>query len=91
MSRLPADDLQWALQRRLEDVFAKLGEKYGDLTGRIETDIHPKVAFEEVGGLQPAKDSRAMQYARPWATVVSPDTRPASLAAPKAACSARRR
>jgi ATP-dependent 26S proteasome regulatory subunit len=55
MSRLPADDLQWALQRRLEDVFAKLGEKYGDLTGRIETDIHPRVAFEEVGGLKPAK------------------------------------
>ena len=35
------DDLQWALQRRLEDVFAKLGEKFGDLTGRVETEIHP--------------------------------------------------
>jgi ATP-dependent 26S proteasome regulatory subunit len=55
MSRLPADDLQWALQRRLEDVFAKLGEKYGDLTGRVETDIHPSVSFEEVGGLAQAK------------------------------------
>ena len=55
MSRLPADDLQWALQRRLEDVFAKLGEKFGDLTGRVETEIHPNVAFEEVGGLQHAK------------------------------------
>jgi ATP-dependent 26S proteasome regulatory subunit len=55
MSRLPADDLQWALQRRLEDVFAKLGEKFGDLTGRVDTEIHPTVAFEEVGGLQPAK------------------------------------
>ena len=44
MSRLPADDLQWALQRRLEDVFAKLGEKFGDLTGRVETEIHPAVA-----------------------------------------------
>jgi len=55
MSRLPADDLQWALQRRLEDVFAKLGEKFGDLTGRVETDIHPSVSFEEVGGLGPAK------------------------------------
>jgi len=54
MSRLPADDLQWALQRRLEDVFAKLGEKFGDLTGRVETDIHPSVSFEEVGGLGPA-------------------------------------
>ena len=55
MSRLPPDDLQWALQRRLEDVFAKLGEKYGDLTGRVNTDIHPSVTFEEVGGLQHAK------------------------------------
>ena len=55
MSRLPADDLQWALQRRLEDVFAKLGEKFGDLTGRVETEIHPAVSFEEVGGLQQAK------------------------------------
>ena len=55
MSRLPADDLQWALQRRLEDVFAKLGEKFGDLTGRVETEIHPSVTFEEVGGLQQAK------------------------------------
>ena len=56
MSRLPADDLQWALQRRLEDVFAKLGEKFGDLTGRVETEIHPDVSFDEVGGLQAAKD-----------------------------------
>jgi len=55
MSRLPADDLQWALQRRLEDVFAKLGEKFGDLTGRVETEIHPTIAFEDVGGLQQAK------------------------------------
>jgi len=56
MSRLPADDLQWALQRRLEDVFAKLGEKFGDLTGRIETEIHPEVSFDEVGGLKAAKE-----------------------------------
>jgi ATP-dependent 26S proteasome regulatory subunit len=55
MSRLPAEELQWALQRRLEDVFAKLGEKFGDLTGRVETDIHPEVSFDEVGGLGPAK------------------------------------
>jgi ATP-dependent 26S proteasome regulatory subunit len=55
MSRLPAEELQWALQRRLEDVFAKLGEKFGDLTGRVETDIRPDVAFDEVGGLAPAK------------------------------------
>jgi ATP-dependent 26S proteasome regulatory subunit len=48
-------DLQWALQRRLEDVFSKLGEKFGDLTGRVETKIRPNVSFEEVGGLEPAK------------------------------------
>jgi ATP-dependent 26S proteasome regulatory subunit len=49
------DDLQWALQRRLEDVFSKLGEKYGDLTGRIETKIRPEVSFDDVGGLAHAK------------------------------------
>ncbi len=49
------DDLQWALKRRLEDVFAKLGEKYGDLTGRVETTVRPDVSFDEVGGLGPAK------------------------------------
>src|SRR3989475_4113572 len=56
MSKLEADDLRWALQRRVEDVFAKLGEKFGDLTGRVETDIHPDVSFDEVGGLKAAKD-----------------------------------
>jgi proteasome regulatory subunit len=48
------DDLQWALQRRLEDVFAKLGEKYGDLTGRVEMRIRPDVSFDEVGGVPAA-------------------------------------
>jgi ATP-dependent 26S proteasome regulatory subunit len=55
MAPLDTDDLQWALQRRLEDVFAKLGEKYGDLTGRLETKIRPEVSFDEVGGLRQAK------------------------------------
>ena len=50
-----ADDLQWALQRRLEDVLSKLGEKYGDLTGRIETKIRPSVSFDDVGGVAHAK------------------------------------
>jgi ATP-dependent 26S proteasome regulatory subunit len=49
------NDLQWALQRRLEDVFSKLGEKYGDLTGRIETKIRPDASFDDVGGLAHAK------------------------------------
>lgn len=50
-----ANDLQWALQRRLEDVFSKLGEKYGDLTGRIEAKIRPDASFDDVGGLAHAK------------------------------------
>jgi ATP-dependent 26S proteasome regulatory subunit len=50
-----SEDLQWALQRRLEDVFSKLGEKYGDLTGRVEMRIRPDTSFDEVGGLPQAK------------------------------------
>ena len=55
MAKLEDNDLQWALQRRLEDVFTKLGEKFGDLTGRVEMKIRPNVSFDEVGGLQQAK------------------------------------
>ena len=43
-------DQEWALQRRLEDVFAKLGEKFGDLTGRVETKMRSTVTFDDVGG-----------------------------------------
>ena len=46
---------EWALQRRIEDVFVKVGEKYGDLTGRVETKIKSTVTFEDVGGLREAK------------------------------------
>ena len=46
---------EWALQRRLDDVFAKLGEKYGDLTGRVETRIKSTISFDDVGGLRQAK------------------------------------
>ena len=64
MSRLEADDLRWALQRRIEDVFAKLGEKFGDLTGRVETEIRPAVSFDDVGGLAQAKATlRGFAYA----------------------------
>ena len=48
-------DQEWALQRRIEDVFVKLGEKYGDLTGRVETKIKSTVTFDDVGGLREAK------------------------------------
>jgi ATP-dependent 26S proteasome regulatory subunit len=50
MVPLDRDDLQWAIQRRLEDVFAKLGEKFGDLTGRVETALKPNTTFADVGG-----------------------------------------
>ncbi len=64
MSKLEADDLRWALQRRIEDVFAKLGEKFGDLTGRVETDIRPNVSFDDIGGLRAAKTAvRGFAYA----------------------------
>src|SRR5213076_521391 len=53
--REKGNDQEWALQRRLEDVFAKLGEKFGDLTGRVETDIKPSVSFDDIGGLAHAK------------------------------------
>ncbi len=53
-----AEDLegqQWAIQRRIEDVFAKLGEKFGDLTGRVEVKLRPDVSFNQIGGLAEAK------------------------------------
>jgi ATP-dependent 26S proteasome regulatory subunit len=59
-----AENLQWALKRRLEDDFSKLGEKYGDLTGRVETTLRPAVSFDDVGGLQQAKEAlRGFAYA----------------------------
>jgi ATP-dependent 26S proteasome regulatory subunit len=48
---------EWATQRRLDDVFAKLGEKFGDLTGRVEVRLRPGVAFDDVGGLEQAKET----------------------------------
>jgi ATP-dependent 26S proteasome regulatory subunit len=55
MAETERTDQEWALQRRLEDVFVKLGEKYGDLTGRVETRIKSTVTFDDVGGLRQAK------------------------------------
>src|SRR5947208_14118434 len=53
--RQKRDDQEWALQRRLEDVFAKLGEKFGDLTGRVGRKFRPTVTFDDVGGVRQAK------------------------------------
>jgi transitional endoplasmic reticulum ATPase len=57
MNGSDTENLQWALKRRLEDVFSKLGEKYGDLTGRVETVIRPATTFDDVGGLAAAKEA----------------------------------
>jgi ATP-dependent 26S proteasome regulatory subunit len=46
---------QWAIQRRIEDVFAKLGEKFGDLTGRVEVKVKPDTSFDQIGGLRDVK------------------------------------
>jgi len=46
---------QWAIQRRIEDVFAKLGEKFGDLSGRVVVVIKPQTSFENIGGLREPK------------------------------------
>jgi ATP-dependent 26S proteasome regulatory subunit len=46
---------QWAIQRRLEDIFAKVGEKFGDLTGRVDVKVDPEMSFDEIGGLDEAK------------------------------------
>ena len=37
--RATVEEQQWAIQRRLEDIFAKLGEKFGELTGRVEVKV----------------------------------------------------
>jgi proteasome regulatory subunit len=48
---------QWAIQRRIEDVFAKLGEKFGDLSGRVEVNVKPDTSFDRIGGLPEAKSA----------------------------------
>jgi transitional endoplasmic reticulum ATPase len=52
-SALPS--LEWAVQRRLEDLIAKLETKYGDLRGRIELVPRPAVSFDMIGGADAAK------------------------------------
>ena len=53
--RAEPESQEWAVQRRIEDVFAKLGEKFGDLTGRVDVKLRPATSFEQIGGLQDAK------------------------------------
>src|SRR5205823_7946091 len=59
-----SNDHEWALQRRLEDVFAKLGEKFGDLTGRLETQIKPTVTFDDIGRRAQGTRPRSLRLRR---------------------------
>jgi ATP-dependent 26S proteasome regulatory subunit len=52
-SALPS--LEWAVQRRLDDLIAKLEVKFGDLRGRIEVVPRPAVTFDVIGGADHAK------------------------------------
>jgi SpoVK/Ycf46/Vps4 family AAA+-type ATPase len=49
--------LEWTVQRRLDDLIAKLEGKYGDLRGRVEVAPRPEVTFDMIGGAEPAKDA----------------------------------
>jgi len=61
-SALPS--LEWAVQRRLEDLIAKLETKYGDLRGRIELVPRPGVTFDMIGGADAAKGAiSSLSYA----------------------------
>jgi len=55
--RQDLDAPQWAIQRRLEDIFSKLGEKFGDLTGRVGVNTRPDTSFDQIGGLTEAKNT----------------------------------
>ena len=46
---------QWAIQRRLGEIFSKFGEKLGDLTGRLDVSVKPETSFTDIGGLADAK------------------------------------
>ncbi|MGH7318974.1 MAG: AAA family ATPase [Candidatus Rokuibacteriota bacterium] len=49
--------LEWAVQRRLDDLIAKLETKYGDLRGRVEVVPRPGVSFAMIGGADQAKSA----------------------------------
>src|SRR5262245_47804216 len=49
------DSQQWAIQRRIDDVFTKLGEKYGNLTGRVAGQMEAEATFAEIGRVREAQ------------------------------------
>jgi ATP-dependent 26S proteasome regulatory subunit len=50
-----ADGQQWAIQRRIGEIFSKLGEKLAELTGRVDVQVKPGTSFDDIGGLAEAK------------------------------------
>jgi len=46
---------QWAIQRRLGEIFAKFGEKQADLTGRLDVAVNADTTFSDIAGLAEAK------------------------------------
>ncbi|MGH7350350.1 MAG: AAA family ATPase, partial [Candidatus Rokuibacteriota bacterium] len=50
-----AEGQQWAIERRLGEIFSKLGEKLADPTGRVEVKVKPETSFTDIGGLAEAK------------------------------------
>jgi len=50
-----ADGQQWAIQRRIGEIFSKLGEKLAELTGRVDVQVKPETSFDDIGGLAEAK------------------------------------
>jgi ATP-dependent 26S proteasome regulatory subunit len=52
---LPA--VEWAVQRRLDDLIGKLEQRFGDLRGRVEVVPRPGVTFAMIGGADGAKSS----------------------------------
>ena len=50
-----ADGQQWAIQRRIGEIFSKLGEKLAELTGRVDVQVKPETSFDDIGGLADAK------------------------------------
>ena len=71
-SSLPS--VEWAVQRRLDDVLGKLEQKYGELRGRVEVVPRPDVTFEMIGGHHAAKAAlsslshslRSLERYRQW-------------------------
>lgn len=64
LTSAPPSSLEWAAQRRLEDVIGKLEVKFGDLRGRVELVPRAGVTFDMIGGAEQAKSAiSSLSYA----------------------------